>query len=235
MSFDALKHEAFEANLELHRQQLAIYTFGNASAFDAARGVFAIKPSGVAYEVLQVQDMIVVDLSGRVVEGNLRPSSDTPTHAVLYRALDGIGGICHSHSPHAVAWAQACREIPVLGTTHADHLTTAVPVTEVMSDQAIEGDYEEQTGQQIVQRLRGLNHHEIEMVLVACHGPFTWGRSALKAVFNSKVLEEIARIAWITLSINPTTPPLKKSLIDKHYQRKHGASAYYGQQAAVDE
>jgi L-ribulose-5-phosphate 4-epimerase len=191
--------------------------------------VFAIKPSGVAYETLRPEDMVVVDLANRVVEGRLRPSSDTPTHAVMYQALQGIGGICHSHSPHAVAWAQACREIPVMGTTQADHLTTAVPVTEVMSDEAIRGNYEEQTGQQILQRLRGLDHHETEMVLVACHGPFTWGSSALKAVFNSKVLEELARIAWVTLSINPATPPLKQSLIDKHYQRKHGAAAYYGQ------
>ena len=229
MSYDALKQEAYEANMELHRQQLAIYTFGNASAFDPARGVFAIKPSGVAYEALRPDDMVVVDLANRVVEGQLRPSSDTPTHAVLYAALSGIGGICHSHSPHAVAWAQACREIPIMGTTHADHLTAAVPVTEVMSDEAIEGNYEEQTGQQIVRRLSGLDHRDIEMILVACHGPFTWGKNAAKAVFNSKVLDEIARIAWITLSINPAAPPMKKSLIDKHFQRKHGAAAYYGQ------
>jgi len=224
-----LKREAFEANLEIPKQGLAIYTFGNVSAFDASAGVFAIKPSGVPYESLSADSMVIVDLDGRVVEGAGRPSSDTNTHAVLYREFSDIGGICHSHSTYAVAWAQACREIPVFGTTHADHLTVGIPVTEPMSDAAIQRDYETETGVQIVERLRGLDHREIEMIVVACHGPFTWGKTAQKAVYNSRVLEEIAHMAYLTQSINPTVPPLKDTLIAKHYQRKHGAHAYYGQ------
>jgi L-ribulose-5-phosphate 4-epimerase len=227
--YTELKREAFEANLEIPKQGLAIYTFGNVSAFDASAGVFAIKPSGVPYEALSAESMVIVDLDGRVVEGAGRPSSDTNTHAVLYRAFVDIRGICHSHSMYAVAWAQACREIPVFGTTHADHLTAAIPVTEPMSDAAIERDYETETGVQIVERLRGLDHHEIEMIVVACHGPFTWGKTAQKAVYNSRVLEEIAQMAYLTQSINPTVPPIKDTLIAKHYQRKHGAHAYYGQ------
>lgn len=224
-----LKREAFEANLEIPKQGLAIYTFGNVSAFDRSRGVFAIKPSGVPYDTLTPDDMIVVDLEGRTVEGRGRPSSDTPTHAVLYRAFDDIGGICHSHSMYAVAWAQACREIPILGTTHADHLTAPVPVTRPMSDEAIERDYEIETGRQIVERMRELDHREVEMIVVACHGPFTWGRTAHKAVYNSRVLEEIAHMAYLTETINPGASPLKDTLIRKHYLRKHGVDAYYGQ------
>ena len=224
-----LKREAFEANLEIPKQGLAIYTFGNVSAFDRARGVFAIKPSGVPYDALSPDDMIVVDLEGHTVEGRGRPSSDTPTHAVLYRAFGDIGGICHSHSVYAVAWAQACREIPILGTTHADHLTAPVPVTRPMSDEAIERDYEIETGRQIVERMRELDHHEVEMIVVACHGPFTWGTTAHKAVYNSRVLEEIAHMAYLTETINPGAPQLKDTLIRKHYQRKHGVDAYYGQ------
>jgi L-ribulose-5-phosphate 4-epimerase len=227
--YTELKREAYEANLEIPKQGLAIYTFGNVSAFDAQAGVFAIKPSGVPYESLGVESMVIVDLDGRVVEGAGRPSSDTQTHAVLYRAFGDIGGICHSHSMYAVAWAQACREIPVFGTTHADHLTSPIPVTEPMSDAAIERDYEVETGVQIVERLRGLDHHEIEMIVVACHGPFTWGKTAQKAVYNSRVLEEIAQMAYLTRAINPSAPPIKDTLIAKHYLRKHGAGAYYGQ------
>jgi L-ribulose-5-phosphate 4-epimerase len=226
-----LKREAYEANLEIPRQSLAIYTFGNVSAFDARAGVFAIKPSGMPYDALTPEAMVLVDLDGNVLERHARPSSDTRTHAVLYRHFEGIGGVCHSHSMYATAWAQAVRDIPVLGTTHADHLTAPVPVTEPMSDEAIERDYEEETGNQIVERLRGLDHHEIEMIIVACHGPFTWGKNAAKAIYNSKVLEEIAQMAYLTLSINPGIGPLKKTLIDKHYLRKHGKSAYYGQPA----
>jgi L-ribulose-5-phosphate 4-epimerase len=227
--YTELKREAYEANMEIPKQGLAIYTFGNVSAFDAAQGVFAIKPSGVPYDALGADSMVVVDLDGTIVEGTGRPSSDTKTHAVLYRAFGDIGGICHSHSMYAVAWAQACREIPVFGTTHADHLTSPIPVTEPMSDDAIERDYEVETGVQILERLRGLDHHEIEMIVVACHGPFTWGKSALQAVYNSRVLEEIAHMAFLTQTINPAAPPIKDSLIRKHYLRKHGAKAYYGQ------
>jgi L-ribulose-5-phosphate 4-epimerase len=227
--YTELKREAYEANMEIPRQGLAIYTFGNVSAFDASRGVFAIKPSGVPYETLEVDSMVVVDLDGRVIEGAGRPSSDTKTHAVLYRAFGDIGGICHSHSMYAVAWAQACCEIPVFGTTHADHLAEPIPVTAPMNDEAIERDYEVETGVQIVERLRGMDHHEVEMIVVACHGPFTWGKTAHQAVYNSRVLEEIAQMAYLTRAINPVAAPIKDSLIRKHYLRKHGAKAYYGQ------
>jgi L-ribulose-5-phosphate 4-epimerase len=227
--YTELKREAYEANMEIPKQGLAIYTFGNVSAFDQARGVFAIKPSGVPYDSLSADAMVVVDLDGRIVEGAGRPSSDTKTHAVLYRAFGDIGGICHSHSMYAVAWAQACCEIPVFGTTHADHLTEPIPVTAPMSDAAIERDYEVETGMQIIERLSGLNHHEVEMIVVACHGPFTWGESAHQAVYNSRVLEEIAQMAFLTRAINPAASPIKSSLIRKHFLRKHGANAYYGQ------
>lgn len=227
--YTELKREAYEANMEIPKQGLAIYTFGNVSAFDQARGVFAIKPSGVPYDSLSADAMIVVDLDGRVVEGAGRPSSDTKTHGVLYRAFGDIGGICHSHSMYAVAWAQACCEIPVFGTTHADHLTEPIPVTAPMSDDAIERDYEVETGVQIIERLSGLDHHEVEMIVVACHGPFTWGKTANQAVYNSRVLEEIAQMAFLTRAINPMASPIKNTLIRKHYLRKHGAKAYYGQ------
>ena len=173
MSYTELKREAYEANLELPKHRLVTYTFGNVSALDRARGIFAIKPSGVDYEKLAVDDMVIVDLDNTIVEGAMRPSSDTKTHAVLYRNFDSIGGITHTHSTYAVAWAQAMKPIPIFGTTHADHLTCDIPVTDVMTDAAIEGDYEEETGNQIISRFRDLSHKEIEMVLVACHGPFT--------------------------------------------------------------
>jgi L-ribulose-5-phosphate 4-epimerase len=227
--FTELKRECFEANMEIPRLGLAIYTFGNVSAVDRARGIFAIKPSGVAYDKLQAGDMVIVDFDYTLVEGKMRPSSDTKTHAVLYRAFPSIGGICHTHSPHAVAWAQALRSIPIYGTTHADHLTRDVPCTAVMNDEAIERDYEEETGHQIVEAFRDIPPGEVEMVVVACHGPFTWGKTSAKAVYNAAVLEEIARMAWLTEAINPRAPRLKDSLIRKHYDRKHGTNAYYGQ------
>lgn len=224
-----LKREAYEANLEIPRQGLALYTFGNASAFDAHAGVFAIKPSGLPYAQMTADDMVVVDLQARVVEGTLRPSSDTRTHAVLYRAFQGIGGVCHTHSVYAVAWAQARRAIPIYGTTHADHLTVPVPVTEVISDEAVARDYEEETGLQIVRRMQGVSPQEVEMIVVACHGPFAWGRTAMKSVYNARVLEELAQMAYLTRSIDPATPELPEAVIRKHYDRKHGAHAYYGQ------
>ena len=217
--------------MEIPRQRLAIYTFGNVSAIDRAAGIVAIKPSGVPYDQLKVEDMVLVDLDNNVVEGNKRPSSDTKTHTFLYRHFPEIGGICHTHSTYAVAWAQATRAIPNLGTTHADHLVAAIPVTEVMSDAMILGDYEHETGQQIINLFKkdGLSPTEVEMVLVACHGPFTWGKDATKAVYNAGVLEELAKMAYLTLQINPATPLIKQSLSDKHYHRKHGKNAYYGQ------
>lgn len=230
-NFKTLKEQAYEANMEIQRQKLAIYTFGNASAIDRAAGVVAIKPSGVPYSELRPQDMVLVDLDNKVLEGSKRPSSDTKTHTLLYRHFPNIGGVCHTHSTYAVAWAQAIRAIPNFGTTHADHLAQAVPVTEVMSDEMILGDYEHETGQQILNvfREKNLSPDEVEMVLVACHGPFAWGKEAAKAVYNAAVLEELAKMAYLTLQINPLAAPIKQTLIDKHYFRKHGANAYYGQ------
>ena len=227
--YQHLKEEAYAANMEIPRHNLAVYTFGNVSAYDAGLGVFAIKPSGVAYELLKAEDMVVVDLEYQVVEGNLNPSSDTKTHAVIYRNFTGLGGVAHTHSPFAVAWAQAMKPIPIYGTTHADHLPGNVPCTAVMSDKMIKGDYEEETGNQILHAFKKLSPQEYEMVLVACHGPFTWGKSAAKAVYNSVVLEELAKMAYLTEQINPQVSSLKQGLIDKHYERKHGKNAYYGQ------
>jgi L-ribulose-5-phosphate 4-epimerase len=231
MQFKTLKEEAYEANLEIQRQKLAIYTFGNVSAIDRAAGVVAIKPSGVPYSDLKPEDMVLVDLENQVIEGSKRPSSDTKTHILLYRQFEKIGGVCHTHSTYAVAWAQALRSIPNLGTTHADHLTKAIPVTEVMTDAMILGDYEHETGNQIIElfKKQNLSPDEVEMVLVASHGPFTWGKDAAKAVYNATVLEELAKMAYLTLQINPKIKPIKQSLNEKHYFRKHGKNAYYGQ------
>jgi L-ribulose-5-phosphate 4-epimerase len=227
--YQDIKEQAFESNLQIPEMGLAIYTFGNVSAFDADKVVFAIKPSGVPYSDLKVEQMVVMDLEDKVVEGSLRPSSDTKTHRVLYQSFPDIRGITHTHSTYAVAWSQALLPVPIFGTTHADHLAQDIPCTEVMRDEMIEGDYEEQTGKQIVDVFQSLSYKEIEMVLVACHGPFTWGNSAEKSLYNSAVLEEIAKMALLTKQINPQTAPLKKALRNKHYQRKHGKNAYYGQ------
>jgi L-ribulose-5-phosphate 4-epimerase len=226
-----IQEQAFEANMQLPRLGLVIFTFGNVSTIDRARGVFAIKPSGVPYERLSVQDMVVVDLEGHIVEGMLRPSSDTKTHAVLYSHWPNIGGIAHTHSTYATAWAQAQRDIPVFGTTHADHNTVPIPCAPPMEDALINQDYEQQTGLQILQCMeqRGLNYQEVEMILLANHAPFTWGGSAEKAVYNSAILENIAKLAWLTKQINPHAPQLKEALIKKHFERKHGPGSYYGQ------
>jgi L-ribulose-5-phosphate 4-epimerase len=228
-SYSELKELAFHANLEIPRRGLAIYTFGNVSAFDAARGVFAIKPSGVAYDDLSAADMVVVDLESKIVEGSLRPSSDTKTHAALYRAFDGVGGIVHTHSTHATAWAQARMPIPIYGTTHADHLAGDVPCTELMSSDAVEGDYEAETGTQIIDCFGKRDPRETPMVLVAGHGPFAWGKTAEKAVYNAVVLEELAKMAFITRTLDPRAMRLPDYLVRKHYERKHGKGAYYGQ------
>lgn len=226
-----LKERAWEANLEIPRRGLAIYTFGNVSAFDAARGVVAIKPSGVDYEQLKVEDMVVVDLVGHRVEGSLRPSSDTRTHLVLYRAFEGLGGIVHTHSTYATGWAQACRPIPILGTTHADHLAEDVPCTKLMSPEAVQADYETETGSQILACFHGRNPRHVPMVLVAGHGPFTWGETPEKAVYHAVVLEELARMAFVTCSIQPNASRLPDHLVRKHFERKHGKDAYYGQES----
>ncbi|MCC5928070.1 MAG: L-ribulose-5-phosphate 4-epimerase [Cyclobacteriaceae bacterium] len=229
--FEQLKQACYEANMQLPDLDLVVYTFGNVSAVDRKKEVFAIKPSGVPYEDLRVNDIVIVDFNNHILEGDMRPSSDTKTHAFLYKHWKHIGGICHTHSTYAVAWAQAQRDIPIFGTTHADHLTKDIPCAAPMADALIEGDYEHNTGQQILDCFleKNLNPVEVEMVLVGNHGPFSWGKDAAKAVYNSKVLEEIARMAYLTMQINPGAPRLKEALIRKHYDRKHGNDAYYGQ------
>lgn len=230
-AYKTLKEECYEANMQLPKLDLVIYTFGNVSAADRANGVFAIKPSGVPYEVLKVEDIVIIDFENELVEGKMRPSSDTKTHAFLYKSWEGIGGISHTHATYSVAWAQAQKDIPIFGTTHADHLTSDIPCAPPMSDELIAGDYEHMTGQQILDcfKDKGLSYKEVEMVLLGNHGPFTWGKTAAKAVYNSKVLEELAKMAFLTLQINPEAPRLKEALIKKHYDRKHGKNAYYGQ------
>jgi L-ribulose-5-phosphate 4-epimerase len=228
-TYGELKQRAFEANLEIPRRGLAIYTFGNVSAFDADRAVFAIKPSGVAYESLTAADMIVLDIDGNTVEGHLRPSSDTKTHAALYKAFRGIGGIVHTHSTYATAWAQARLPIPIYGTTHADHLAEDVPCTALMTADAVEKDYEAETGHQIIDCFRTRDPAQTPMVLVAGHGPFAWGKTAEKAVYHAVVLEELAKIASLTQSLAPNAERLPDYLVRKHFERKHGKGAYYGQ------
>ncbi|HQA51878.1 MAG TPA: L-ribulose-5-phosphate 4-epimerase [Spirochaetota bacterium] len=227
--YKELKERAWLCNMELPKRGLVIYTFGNVSAADRSAGVFAIKPSGVPYEELKADDMVVVDFENKIVEGNFRYSSDTKTHTVLYNNFSDINGVVHTHSTYSVAWAQAALPIPVFGTTHADHCAGDIPCTDFMTDDAIKGDYEIETGNQIVQTFKSISYSETEMVLVAGHGPFTWGTTPEKAVYNSAVLEELAKMAFITRSINSNTPRLKEALVDKHYQRKHGKNAYYGQ------
>lgn len=217
--------------MQLPKLGLVLFTFGNVSAADREKGVFAIKPSGVPYEDLTPEKMVIVDFDGKTVEGNLRPSSDTQTHAVLYKHWENIGGVVHTHSTYGTAWAQAQKAIPIFGTTHADHLTVDIPCAPPMDDAMIKGNYEYETGFQIINHFEslGLSHKEVEMILVGNHAPFTWGKTAGKAVYNSAVLEAVAQMALLTQQINPQAPRLKDSLIEKHYERKHGAGAYYGQ------
>ncbi|MEM9986754.1 MAG: L-ribulose-5-phosphate 4-epimerase [Bacteroidota bacterium] len=231
MNHRTLREEAYEANLQLPKLGLVLFTFGNVSAADQAQGLFAIKPSGVPYEELSPEKMVIVDFEGATVEGGLRPSSDTLTHAVLYRNWQHLKGISHTHSTYATAWAQAQADIPIMGTTHADHLTADIPCAPPMADEKIQGNYERETGFQILDcfQQKNLSPEEVEMVLVGNHAPFTWGKSAAKAVYHSAVLEEVARMACLALQINPQAPRLKSALIRKHYERKHGADAYYGQ------
>jgi Ribulose-5-phosphate 4-epimerase and related epimerases and aldolases len=229
--YKSLKEECYEANMELNALGLVIYTFGNVSAVDRDQAVFAIKPSGVPYETLKPEDMVILDYDNNVVEGNLRPSSDTKTHSYLYKNWENIGGVAHTHAMYSVSWAQAQRDIPIFGTTHADHLTQDIPCAPPMADALIEGNYEHNTGIQILDcfKERNLDYNEVEMVLIGNHGPFAWGKNAAKAVYNTKVLETVAQMAYLTLQINPNAPRLKDSLIKKHYERKHGKNAYYGQ------
>ena len=229
MSYRELTHAAWDANMELHRRGLGLYTWGNVSQIDRERGVFAIKPSGVAYEKLQPDDMVVVDLDNTIVEGDLKPSSDTRTHTHLYRHFEAIGGITHTHSTYATAWAQAQLPIPCFGTTHADYAYGEIPCTAVMRNEQIERDYEEETGVQITEAFADRNPRETPMVIVAGHAPFTWGKDAAESVYHAVVLEEIARMAFLTRTIDPDRGPLKQEIVDKHYLRKHGKDAYYGQ------
>ncbi len=231
MKYDHLKQEAYDANIQLPGLGLVLFTFGNVSAADSALGVFAIKPSGVPYTELSPGKMIIVDFEGKTVEGALRPSSDTLTHAVLYKHWDKIGGIAHTHSVYATAWAQSLQDIPVWGTTHADYTTAAIPCAGPMSDEIIKGNYEYETGNQIIQCFaqKKLDYQQTEMILVGSHAPFTWGKTAEKAVHNSAVLEYIAKMALFTRQLNPGVPVLKEALIKKHFERKHGPGSYYGQ------
>ena len=226
---EALKHEVWQANLLLPQHHLVTFTWGNVSAVDRERGLVVIKPGGVAYDTMQPEDMVVVDLmTGAVVEGRYKPSSDTPTHLVLYRAFPSVGGIVHTHSRWATVFAQAMQGIPALGTTHADDFYGEVPCTRVMTDAEIGADYEAKTGDVIVERFRDLDPQTMRAVLVAGHGPFTWGKDADEAVHNAVVLEEAAFMAWHTMQLGKTEP-IPQALLDKHFLRKHGANAYYGQ------
>ena len=230
-SYQDIREAAYHANMQLPKLGLVLFTFGNVSAADRSKGVFAIKPSGVPYSALTAAKMVIVDFEGKTVEGNLRPSSDTLTHAVLYKHWLTIGGIVHTHSTYATAWAQSQRDIPIFGTTHADHNTVDIPCAPPMSDAMISGNYEYETGFQIINALKekGLTYEDIEMILVGNHAPFTWGKTPEKAVYNSAVLESIAHMALLTEQINPKAPRLQNSLIKKHFERKHGPDSYYGQ------
>jgi L-ribulose-5-phosphate 4-epimerase len=226
---DKLRAEVLEANLELVRRGLVIYTFGNASGVSREHGLLAIKPSGVPYDKMTPGDMVITDLDGKIVEGSLKPSSDLATHAKLYRAFPAIGGVVHTHSRHATAWAQAVREIPCFGTTHADYFHGPVPVTEPLSAEDIAGDYEANTGTAILRRMEGLDPLGCPACLVAGHAPFCWGKSVADAVHTAVIVEELAVMAWMTLTINPGAQAISQSLRDKHHFRKHGPTATYGQ------
>lgn len=225
----SLKQRVFDANMELPRRGLVTYTWGNVSAIDRERGLVAIKPSGVAYEVMQAEDMVVVDLQGNIVEGRYRPSSDTPTHLELYRRYPQMGGIVHTHSTHATAWAQAGLDIPALGTTHADYFFGDIPCTRALTQDEVEREYERNTGVVIAQTVGDANPLHTPGIIVYQHGPFCWGKDAEQAVHNAVVLEEVAKMAWLAYSLNPRLHPLDDALQHKHFSRKHGPNAYYGQ------
>ncbi|HCL83249.1 MAG TPA: L-ribulose-5-phosphate 4-epimerase [Chitinophagaceae bacterium] len=229
--YQQIREEAYLGNRQLPALGLVMFNFGNLSVADPLQHVFAIKPSGIPYDELMPEKMVIVDFEGKTVDGNLKPSSDTKTHAVLYKNWKNIGAIVHTHSTYATAWAQAQRPIPIYGTTHADHFTGPISCTPPMDDEMISGNYEYQTGLQIINHLKekNLSYEEIEMILVGNHAPFTWGKNASKALYNSAILESIAQMALLTEQINPNAETLKASLIKKHFERKHGPDAYYGQ------
>ncbi|MBP7476918.1 MAG: L-ribulose-5-phosphate 4-epimerase AraD [Chitinophagales bacterium] len=231
MKYSDIRIAAYNANMQLPKLNLVLFTFGNVSVVDRALKVFAIKPSGVPYEDLSPEKIVIVDFDGNSVDGDLRPSSDTKTHAVLYKYWEDIGAIVHTHSTYATAWAQTQRDIPIYGTTHADHAACDIPCAAPMDKEMVKGDYEHETGFQIMNCLKEkkLTHQEVEMILVGNHAPFTWGKNADKAVYNSAVLENIAQMAFLTEQIRSDSPKLNDSLIKKHYERKHGPHSYYGQ------
>lgn len=233
---EGLKEKVCRANLDLVKHGLVIFTWGNVSAIDRSSGLVVIKPSGVSYDTMKPSDMVVVDLDGRVVEGELNPSSDTPTHLVLYKAFPEIGGVVHTHSTYATAWAQAGLDIPNIGTTHSDYFHEDIPCTRNMKKKEVFGEYEKETGNVIVERFNGMNPMDTPAVLVRNHGPFAWGTDADNAVHNAVVLEEVAKMGFISTTLNLSTldivnhsPRMNKLLVEKHYNRKHGPDAYYGQ------
>lgn len=225
---EKLKEEVFRANLDLVKHGLVIFTWGNVSGIDSESGLVVIKPSGVDYDVMKASDMVVVDLEGNVVEGSLRPSSDTPTHIALYKAFPEIGGVVHTHSTYATAWAQAGIDLPNIGTTHADYFHNAIPCTDDMTAEEVNGDYELETGNVIVKRFEGINPMHTPGVLVKNHGPFAWGKNPHDAVHNAVVMEQVAKMAAIAYQINPGLT-MNQLLVEKHFNRKHGPNAYYGQ------
>ncbi|NLM76868.1 MAG: L-ribulose-5-phosphate 4-epimerase [Ruminococcaceae bacterium] len=231
MTIDHLFQQTLEANLALPRHGLITFTWGNVSSIDRGSGLVVIKPSGMPYESLQACHMVVLDLDGKIISGTCRPSSDTATHLALYRCFPEIGSITHTHSRWATVWAQAGRELPVLGTTHADYFNGPVPLTRRLREEETSSDYEQKTGEAIVELFQQnkLNPMAVPAVLVASHGPFTWGRDAAEAVLHAVVLEECAMMAFHACQLNPQLPPIEDHLLDRHYRRKHGASAYYGQ------
>ena len=228
---EELKQKVYEANMLLPKYGLVTFTWGNVSGIDREKGLFVIKPSGVPYETLKPSDMVVMNLAGEKVEGELNPSSDTPTHLELYKAYEDLGGIVHTHSPWATSWAQAGRSIPAYGTTHADYFYGAVPCTRKLTQEEVDSDYERNTGKVIVETFcdHNIDPMHVPGVLCANHGPFTWGKDAAQAVYHAVVLEEVAKMALLTNQINPNTAPAPQYVLDKHYHRKHGSTAYYGQ------
>jgi L-ribulose-5-phosphate 4-epimerase len=233
--YEKLRKAVCDANIELQKRNLVICSWGNVSGIDRIKGVVAIKPSGVPYDELTPDKIVLLDLNETVVKGQLKPSSDTPTHLELYKNFKNVGGICHTHSTNATIWAQSCKEIPCFGTTHADHFYGSIPVTEIMTKDQIQSDYELNTGKVIVRRFAGMDPMKMPGVLVANHGPFTWGKSPADAVEAMVVLEQIATMALGTITINPNQSPISKALLDKHYLRKHGKNAYYGQNTQKQE